>query len=221
MWLPVVGSLSWVAPLGPIGSFDSEGTEKAFYNELRSLCTEVSPKTIALRVQKKPEYSSVRTVLAERLGGSFVQPSAEEEVSLEPDLENIVSGFSKNVRRIVRRYEQGVYEDVRFHVERSDFKQHFAVVYDLLEQLAQAKKFSLHSRAYYETLFDELQAHLESGVLVLGYVDGEEKPVSCMLVLYTGSEAYHFCSATSVAGMSPICRYLHITLLLRRRRSEV
>ncbi len=197
--LPVVGSL-WVAPLGPIGSFRSESAEKAFYNELRSLCTEISPKTVALRVQKEPEFSSIRMVLAERSGGSFVQPPVEEIVSLEESVEDMVGGFSKNVRRVVRRYEQGKCEGVRFHIERSDFKQYFAVVYDLLEQLARTKKFGLHSRMYYEALFEELQAHPENGLLVLGYVADEESPVSFMLVLYTGSEAYHLHSAASVAG---------------------
>ena len=197
--LPVVGSL-WVAPLGPIGSFDSEDIERAFYQELQAQCLAVSPKTIALRVQKQPEYSSVRMVPAERLGGSFMQPSVEEVVSLEGDMEDIVSGFSKNVRKVVRRYEQGVSEDTRFHIERSDFKQYFSVVYDLLEDLARTKRFGLHPRSYYEALFEELQAQPESGVLVLGYAAGEESPVSFMLVLYVGSEAYHLFSATSAAG---------------------
>lgn len=197
--LPVVGSL-WVAPLGPVGSFVSDDAERAFYKELRSLCVEASPKTVALRVQKEPEFSSVRMALAERSGGSFVQPSVEEVVSLEGDLEDIVGDFSKNTRRVIRRYEQGELEGVRFHVERSDFKQYFSVAYDLLQHLARAKRFGLHSRAYYEALFEELQAHPESGVLLLGYVDGEEHPVSFMLVVYTGSEAYHLSSATSAVG---------------------
>ena len=197
--LPVVGSL-WVAPLGPIGSFGSESAERAFYKELRSLCVEISPKTIALRVQKKLEFSSMRTVSAERSGGSFVQPFVEEVISLEVEVEDIVSNFSKNTRRVVRRYEQGEYDDIRFHIEKSDFMQHFAVVYDLLEQLAHAKRFSIHSREYYEALFEALQAHPESGVLVLGYVAGDEKLASFMLVVYTGLEAYHLFSAASVVG---------------------
>ena len=197
--LPVIGSL-WTAPLGPIGSFDSDDAERAFYEELRSLCTAISPRTIALRLQKKPEFSSVRMVVAERSGGSFMQPSVEEVVSLEEGVEDVVSNFSNSVRRILRRYEQGRCEDVRFHVERSDFKQHFVVVYGLLEELARTKKFSLHAQSYYEALFEELQAHPESGFLVLGYVAGEDSPVSFMLVVYAGSEAYHLFSATSAAG---------------------
>ncbi|MCY4577190.1 MAG: peptidoglycan bridge formation glycyltransferase FemA/FemB family protein [Candidatus Kaiserbacteria bacterium] len=197
--LPVVGSL-WVAALGPVGSFGSDSAEVAFYKELRSLCTEIAPKTIAVRVQKEPEYDRVRMARAERLGGSFVQPFVEEVVLLEEDMEEIVRGFSGNTRKVVRRYERGELEGVRFHTEKSDFSKHFDTVYALLEQLAHRKRFAMHPRAYYRALFEELDAHSGCGTLILGYVDGEEKPVSFLLVLYTGSEAYHLCSASSIVG---------------------
>ena len=197
--LPVVGSV-WVAALGPLGSFDSDRSEEMFYRELRSLCVEVAPKTVAVRVQKEPEYDLVKMVRAERLGGSFVQPFLEEVVSLEERMEDIVSGFSGNTRRIVRRYERGEIEDIRFYTEKTDFKKHFDVVYELLEQLARRKKFGIHSREYYVALFDTLQAYPENGMLVLGYIDGEEKPVSFVLVLHTSTEAYHLHSASSAVG---------------------
>ena len=197
--LPVVGSL-WVAALGPLGSFDSGKTEAAFYRELRSLCTELAPKTAAVRVQKEPAYDLVRMARAERSGGSFVQPFVEEAVSLEADIEDIVSNFSGGTRRIVRRYEQGVFEGVRFHVEKTDFTKYFDSVYALFEQLAHRKKFGMYPRAYYEALFAELDARPENGTLVLGYIDGVEEPVSFVLVLHTNAEVYHLYSASSDVG---------------------
>ena len=217
--LPVVGSL-WVAPLGPLGSFDSDDAERAFYQELRSQCAAISPKTIALRVQKQPEFSSVRMVSAEQSGGSFMQPSVEEVISLEGSVEDVVSGFSRSVRKVVRRYEQGRYEDVRFHIERSDFKQHFSAVYDLLKQLARNKKLELHPRSYYEALFEELQARPENGALVLGYGAKEESPASFMLVLYTGSEAYHLFSATTAFGYASDMPVLAHYLALKEAKEK-
>ena len=68
--LPIAGSV-WVAALGPLGSFSSDSGEEAFYKELQSLCTEISPKTIAVRVQKKPEYSRMRMTQAETIRRQF------------------------------------------------------------------------------------------------------------------------------------------------------
>ena len=73
-------------------------------------------------------------------------------------------------------------------------------MYNLFEHLARTKKFGLHPRAYYEALFEELQEHPENGTLVLGYIDTEEKPISFVLVLHVGTEAYHLYSATSAKG---------------------
>ena len=197
--LPVIGSL-WVASLGPIGTLDSDSSERAFYREVCSLCTEITPKTVAVRVQKEPEYNQVKVVRAERLGGSFVQPLVEEVVPLEGEIEDIISGFAGNTRRMVRRYERGETEGVRFHTEKADFTKYFDEVHELLEQLAHRKKFSMHSRKYYKLLFETLNTHPQNGTLILGYVDGEEKPVSFVLVIHSGSEAYHLHSASSALG---------------------
>ena len=197
--LPKIGSI-WVAALAPLGSFDSGSSEEVFYKELRSLCVEIEPKTIAVRIQRKPEHSHIRMTQAERVGGSFVQPYIEEAVPLEEDIEDIIRNFSGNTRRIVRRYERGEIEGVRFHIEKTDFKKHFNEVYALFKQLAQRKKFGMHEQKYYELLFEELNTHPKNGTLILGYVDGEEKPVSFVLVIHTKGEAYHLYSASSSTG---------------------
>ena len=207
--LPVIGSV-WVAAQGPIGAFSTAAGEEAFYRELCALCTDITPKISHIRVQR--DTGSVRSVRAERCGGSFTQPFMEEVIALERDLEDIISDFAGNTRRKVRRYERGQCEDVRFHIEQSQFSKHLQAVHTLLAGLASSKKFNLHPYAYYEALFAELDARPACGVLVLGYLEGNENPVSFVLGLRTGPEVYHLYSATAAAGyeydMPTIAHYI-------------
>ena len=197
--LPVIGSI-WTATLGPIGSFNAESDEKAFYKELQALCTETSPKTVAVRVQTESKHAHTPMIPAERHAGSFVQPFVEEIVSLEEDIEDIISRFSKNTRRMVQRYIREEDKEIRFHIEKKEFKKHFNEAYALLKDLAHTKRFQLHPKTYYETLFETLEEYPENGTLILGYVAGETALASFVVVIHTGTETYHLCSASSETG---------------------
>lgn len=200
--LPVVGSV-WVAAQGPLGSFSSTVGEEAFYRELCSLCSEISPKTSHIRFQKAPISQLVRAVRAEQAGGVFIQPFAEQVFSLERDFEDVADDFSGSTSRLVRRYEEGKCEGVQFHIEETDFRKYSEDVYSLLKESEKSvpdKKFTLHPYIYYEALFEALNENPECGMLVLGYIKGHKEPVTFVLTVYTGSEAYHLFSGTSSVG---------------------
>ena len=200
--LPVVGSV-WVATQGPLGSFSSVVGEESFYAELRSLCTEVSPKISHIRFQKKPISPQVRVAKAELEYGTFMQPFAEQVISLTGEFADIVDNFSVSTSRLVRQYEEGKCEGVRFQVEKEKFTEHLKVVYALFvesEKSVPSRESFLRPYAYYMSLFEELDAHPERGMLVLGYVEGQESPVSFALTVFTDSEAYHVFSGTSSDG---------------------
>ena len=196
--LPVVGSV-WVAALGPLGSFDSAVSEEEFYKELRSLCSEVSPAVSHIRFQKMPIFNRTHVVCAERTNGIFIQPLVEQVFSLDRGFDDITDDFSVNTNRLVRRHEEGKCDGIRIHTERKYFKNHMETVYSLLEESRQ-KKSVLYSYRCYEALFEELDAKPEYGMLTLGYIEGQEKPVSFVLTVYIDSEAYHLFSGTSSAG---------------------
>lgn len=187
--LPVTGSV-WVADHGPIGTFTSPSVEAEFYQELKRLCMEES-RTSHLRLQRVPSNDLIRSVQAEQTSGSFTQPFSERVLSLEDSLEDIAAAFSSSVRREIRLNERDG-STVNIVTEKVDFMTHFSEVYDLFTSTATHKKFSLHPRSYYESLFNELTKAPEYGALILGYVgSSERKLVSAILVVYTGSEAYH------------------------------
>ncbi|MDE0243618.1 MAG: peptidoglycan bridge formation glycyltransferase FemA/FemB family protein [Candidatus Kaiserbacteria bacterium] len=213
--LPGTGCV-WVADHGPIGTFSSPSIESEFYHELRRRCSEASP-TSHLRLHRVPPTDRVRSALAEQGPGSFVQPVAERVISIDGDMENITASFSKSTRRQIQKYEQNQ-QGIRFRVENVDFMSHFADVYDILTQTAQARGFSLHPREYYETVFSELVESPEYGALILGYVDeiSVDKPVSAVLVVYTGAEAYHLFVGNMPEGLA----YSMPTLTLIRALHE-
>ncbi len=208
--VPLTGTL-WVAVRGPVGSFSDRNIEIAFYGELRRLCVEAEPRTSHIRVQYPP--SAQRTVPAEQTPGSFNQPSAEQIVQLDGDMDDIVNRFAKNTKRMVRNFERNR-QGIRFHIETTDFRTHLSAVHDLLMQAALLKGFSPHPYAYYETLFDTLTKNPEYGSLVLGYLPDDKKPVSAVLTMYTGTEAYQLISGNDVrgynAGMPTFAMYLAI-----------
>lgn len=197
--LPVVGSV-WVVARGPLGSFDSDVSEEAFYKELCSLCTEVSPKTSHVRFQKKPSSERMRVKRAEIMDGCFMPLFTEQAVSLDRDFDDVAEHFSGNVARVVRRYTEGKCEDVQFHIEKTDFKSHLKGVYALLKESASIKKVVLHPYAYYEALFDELDANPEYGMLVLGYVGEHKELVAFVSALYIDSDAHHLFAGASSVG---------------------
>ena len=200
--LPAVGSV-WVVARGPIGSFDSDSTEEAFYDELRSLCTEVSPKTSHVRFQKKPLSQKSRFARAELAKGVFTQPLVEHVISLAGEFQGIVDSFSVTAGRLVRRYTEESSEDIHFRTEDAGFKKHLDTIYTLLKESERSvllENFSLRPYAYYEALCDELDAGAGGGFLVLGYVAGHEDPVTFVLTVYGGSEAHHLFSGSSSVG---------------------
>ena len=75
-----------------------------------------------------------------------------------------------------------------------------AVLIKESEQTVPLQQSALRPYAYYETLFDELDADSKHGTLVLGYVDGHKNPVTFVLTLHSGSNAYHVFSGSSSVG---------------------
>ena len=187
--LPMVGSV-WIADRGPLGTFDTPAIEAEFYRELRRLCAGEAPAS-HLRLQRVPPNDLIRSFPSEQVPGSFTQPIAERIISLDGDLEHITASFSASTRRQIRSYERDK-NGIRLQVERVDFMSRFSDVYDIFLRTSEEKKFSLHDRSHYEALFSELVKTPERGALILGYIDSvSKKPVSAVLVVYTGSEAYH------------------------------
>ena len=196
--LPVVGSV-WVAARGPVGSFPSLAIEEKFYAELRRLCREASPKTSHIRIQHGPTSRFIRTVPAEYTPGAFNHPSCERILSLERDMAAIRADFAGNTARIVKRHERDP-NGVHFHVEKTNFNKYAGDVYMLLEATASRAGFSLHPSQYYEALFDEMAHNPEYATLVLGYGSADPQPVSFVLMLYSGREAYHLLAGNAEAG---------------------
>lgn len=195
---PPIGSV-WYAARGPIGSCSSVSIEEGFYRELEKRCVDLSPGTAHIRVQLEPQSQYIRTVSAERSDSSFMQPLSEMIVSLDEDMEAVVSRFSKSTKRIVRQYEQEK-GTIRFSVERIDFMSRLPEVYDLLKETAAVKGFALHPFSYYEALFSSLNMNPEYGTLVTGYTGDGKKPVSAVLILFTGEEACHLFAGSAVTG---------------------
>ena len=197
--LPIVGSF-WSGFRGPVGTFPSHPVEEEFYRELRISCAKAGKDISHIRVQQKPKSRYIRTISSERWrGGSLDQPLCERVIPLADDLDDIVKGFVKNTKRYVRQYERDK-KDIRFHIEKTDFKSHLPEVHSLIETTATLRGFSLYPLEYYEKLFDRLNANPEYGALVLGYTSEKKEPISVILLIYTNTEAYHLFSGCSSKG---------------------
>ena len=193
---PLIGSV-WYAARGPVGSCDSAESEAVFHRELRRVCLKQSPATSHIRLEREPAFGAVRTAYSEHDAGTFMQPPAERVVPLEGSVDDVVSGFAKRTKQIIRRYEQD-HGTIRFAAEKINFLPHLGRFHRLLEETAVVKGFSLHPLPYYESLFSCLNANPEYGTLVTGYLGKE--PVSTVLITYTAREAYHLFAGSAVSG---------------------
>ena len=197
--LPIVGSV-WVAAQGPIGNFSSVSAEEEFYKELRALCHETAPKTSHIRTQRSPQSRNIRIFQAEQSEGSFMQPHAEQVVSLEDDIETVVGRFSKNTRREIRRYKEDQKSDIQIYTEKNNIQDALKSIYTILNTSSNQKKIALHPYTYYETMFDEIAKNPNRGSLVIGSMGEHKKIIGFALTVYTGSEAYYLLAGASSEG---------------------
>ena len=194
--LPLLGTL-WIASHGPLGTFPSSELETTFFTELQKLCKKQAPDTIAVRVGRKPQTGLLSP--AERGASALNQPPSESRVSLEPSLEEITATFAKSVRQQIRVHKQKE-SGVRFQVEQTDYVSHLPTLTALLHTTATLKGFSAHPKKHYEALLNELNKNPEYGTLILGYLGERKQPSSFLLMLFSGTEAYHLFSGNSPEG---------------------
>ena len=195
--LPFIGVI-WIAAHGPIGTFPDVATEIAFYRELQKLCKKEASSTFCIRLGAHPP-SSLLQHPSERGASALNQPPSEYRISLEASFDTVVETFSKSMKRYIRLYKEKE-SGIRFQVERTDFSAHLESIYTLLTETAESKGFSVHPKEYYQTILAELTSNPEYGTLVLGYIEKKKTPVSFVLTVYTGSEAYHLFSGNAMEG---------------------
>ena len=187
--LPFIGTI-WTASGGPIGKFPSLSIEEEFFTTLKEKCKEEDEKTFAIRIQRKPESKYIKISKSEKIEGSFTQPIAEKVIYMKTNLDENVQDFSKNTRKLVRRFEKDI-EDVSVRVEDNDFIRYFEEIHSLLEGTSKKRGFSLHEKSFYKNLFESLQSTPNYGSLILGYTEGSNSPDAFALMVFNGDNGYH------------------------------
>ena len=184
--IPYVGT-AWAAYGGPVGSVSD-----SFMKTVKEKCLEERKDTFMIRVQNS-NISGVRG----NIKTSFSQPLRESIVDLSTDINELIEKYSKNNRKLVRKYERGDLE-VKCVVKEKCLEDE-NMVYELLKQTASKRSFSLHEKETYHTLLKLFTDNPGSGYITLGYVN-DEKPHSCALTLIHGEEAYHLFAGNDDVG---------------------
>ncbi len=193
--VPLLGTV-WVAFHGPLGSFGSVSIEEEFYEELCRQCLDAVTDTVHIRIQGEPTSRRIRTKPAERTLSAESRPPTERVITLNEDLDAIIGNFAADTRSIVKQYEQDK-ENIRFYSEKTDFKSHLSNVYALLSAESASDNCEMHPFAYYESLFDEMNANPEYVTLTLGYISDGKTPVSAVITAYAGYEAHCMLTANA------------------------
>ena len=187
--IPYLGT-AWAAYGGPLGD-----TTKEFINSLKDLCIKNAEDTFMIRVQ-----SPIKGFInAKKFKTSFSQPLRECVVKINYSKEKRIDSYSKNNRKLIRRYERDE-ELVECKVITKDFEKHKEDVYKLLSNTASERNFSLHAKKTYDSLLSVINKNIGSGYLTIGYLKGVGDPHSCAITCINNKEAYHIFAGSDKKG---------------------
>jgi peptidoglycan pentaglycine glycine transferase (the first glycine) len=85
---------------------------------------------------------------------SFFQPRVEWALDITPSTETLLKNMHKNTRYSINVAEK---KGVRTEIITNNFKKYFPYFWRLISETAERNKFSLHKKAYYESLFESME----------------------------------------------------------------
>jgi len=176
-------------PKGPIfldGQFDSPSWE-LFQDKLDILCREY--KTVFVKIE--PDgwdddlYKHIRH-LGYRKSGNSIQPPRTILVDLNDPEEQILARMKSKTRYNIRLAEKK-----EVSVKQLDNIEPF---YKLLENTAGRSEFGIHTREYYQAVFD---LFYPSGVCKLFIAEYQDQPLASIMVFVHGKRCWYFYGASS------------------------
>ena len=133
--------------------------------------------------------------------GSYFQPRNEWFLNLEKSEEELLKEMHKNHRYSIRVAEK---EKIKVEIITADFEKYFETFYELSAGTAKRNNFGLHSKAYYQNIFNNLSkinAHL--AIAKFG-----EKILVIDLIIISGNVANYVFSGSSSEERNKMPTYL-------------
>ncbi len=118
---------------------------------------------------------------------SFLQPRLEWYIDLAQDEEKILQAMHKNTRYSIRVAEKNI---VNVEIVTKNLNAYFDVFYEVLSETAKRDHFHLHSKKYYQAIFDQCGKG-DNAVLVLGSFQGKILAVN-LIILYGDTAMFIF-----------------------------
>lgn len=191
--LPFGFNIAYI-PKGPIGP-----DWKALWQELDINCKK--NKTIFLKVEPDlwdTESSSIEPNMDDfKPNASAIQPRRTITIDLINDEQSILSSMKQKTRYNIRLAEKkGV------KVYASDDIDTF---HKLMLDTSARDKFGVHSKSYYQKIFDSLY---DKGECVLLFAEHNNEPLAAIMVVAHGKRAWYFYGASSDSGRNLMPTYL-------------
>ena len=204
-------------PRGPVISANHVQTSELLniFKAIKNWAKQKFPNLIFLRLEPPISQVSLKeSYNGFRIPNYYIQPCHNTGVSLEPNEEEIMSGFHPSTRHNIRVAEKrGVTVEMKSNMTEADYDQFFNMVEDIIKR--HGGKNPYPSRAYFHSLFKTIPMAAEvhdSDNLSVGTFYGYQydRPAAIHFVLFFGDTAtYLFGASYTDCLPSKVETYLH------------
>ncbi|MEW6088130.1 MAG: peptidoglycan bridge formation glycyltransferase FemA/FemB family protein [bacterium] len=184
--IPYTGKTFFYVPRGPVFKEQNINLYKDFFDSVKKLKEKY--KSIFLKIEPEIEGELPLDKKEFLVNKKHIQPRCTIVIDLKKDTDTLFAGFENKTRYNIRIAQKKAVE-----ITKAENKKDLAQFFAILDETSRRKKFLIHSKNYYEKLWDVFHPANMVHLFLASY---QKTPVAGLFIMSFGGKIWYLYGAS-------------------------